>query len=852
MAYTAAVPGLQGAGSGGGRGVCSGLHQDMRLTERCRTAIRLVAEFCPPTARQSHIFIACLHQVSTRIRILERSDFRSAQQGTIMADVTQNDRLITIETPLGKDKLLVKSISGSEGVSQLFHFQLELLSVDASIQADAIVGKSVTIGLQLSDGKYRYFNGLVNRFGQGEKDNRFSHYQAQVIPWFWLLTRTADCRIFQKKTVPDIITKIFGEYGFKDFRFVLSGKYTEWDYCVQYRETDFNFISRLMETEGIFYFFEHSDKKHVLVLADEPGKFQTCAQAKARYLPEGGYAEREDTMSSWVMTREMRPGAYTYRDYHFQKPDTYFQVNKPTTCAIGGNSKYEIYDYPGEYALRFNEPEKRLDKINPEGEKLVKLRMEEEDVQHRTFHGASFCRAFDAGYQFELTNHAALNGKYAIIGLQFNAVQSPDYYSQSTTGHAYHNHITCIPAQLQFRPPRLTPKPIVQGLQSAVVVGAKGKEIDVDKFGRIKVQFPWDREGKKDENSSCWLRVAQFWAGKRWGASHWPRIGQEVLVSFLEGDPDHPIVVGSVYNEEQMPPYLGDGLDPKHKHDPNLSGIKSNSTLGGKGFNEFRFDDTSGKEQIFIHAQHNMDQRILHDSMERVINNRHLIVGWEKTDDSLLGEAEQAADVGGTQKGGDQRELVYQDKHLHIMRHQVEQIEGNHQFLVGKGDADDGGNMDVSVEKDKKETIGGNSNIHVTKDRKEKVDQNESITIGKDRSEKVGGNQSLQVASNQAEKVGQNHSLDAGQQIYLKAGQTLILEAGSQLSLKVGGNFINIDSSGVSIKGSQVMINSGGAAGSGSAGSPKDPDAPDDAKDANPTKPTQADDSKSGSKSAPG
>jgi type VI secretion system secreted protein VgrG len=345
------------------------------------------------------------------------------------------------------------------------------------------------------------------------------------------------------------------------------------------------------------------------------------------------------------------------------------------------------------------------------------------------------------------------------------------------------------------------------------VVGPPGEEIFTDRYGRVKVQFFWDRQGKHDADSSCWVRVAQVWAGNRWGAFFWPRIGQEVVVTFLEGDPDQPLITGSVYNADQMPPYLGKGPDSQHPNDNKLAGLKSNTTTGGIGFNEWRFDDTRGKEQVFVHAERDMDVRVKHDSRERVLHDRHLIVGSDKDG-----------------KQGDQRELVYQDKHLNVKRHHVEHIEGNMQLLVG-GDGDNG-NLDVVLKKDKKELIQGDDHLHVKGARNEKVDGTQSLTVGQ----------------NQQEKVGQNHALEAGVQVHIKAGATLILEAGAQLSLKVGGNFVDINPAGVSIVGTMVLINSGGAAGSGSGSSPTPPQ---DAKEAQPTKPDVANDAKSGHKSAP-
>jgi type VI secretion system secreted protein VgrG len=583
----------------------------------------------------------------------------------------QHERLLTVQVAsLGSDDLLVTGLMGHEEVSALFSFKLNLISdVPEKIVLNNIVGKNVTIGLMLRDESYRHFNGFVSRFSAGGRDyggdQRFTHYRAEVVPWLWFLSRTADCRIFQEKTVPEIIEQIFKDLGFQDFRFDLNRSYTKWDYCVQYRETDFHFVSRLMEQEGIFYFFEHENGKHTLVMADATSAYNPCPnQTKARFFREGGFADREDTVNAWEVDQEFRPGKYTLRDYHFQMPSKNLEVAEPTKFNVGGNSKFEVYDFPGEYAQRFNKPDERLGKVEPEGRTVVGLRMEEEETPHLVHYGASICRAFTAGKRFELIEppHSVSSGPYVLTSVQHSATQPAEFVSGgdgSASDASYTNTFTCIPADVVFRPSRITPRSIVQGPQTAVVVGPKGEEIYTDKYGRVKVQFHWDREGKKDENSSCWVRVAQIWAGKRWGASFWPRIGQEVVVDFLEGDPDQPIIVGSVYNAEQMPPYQGDGPDSKHKSDNKVTGFKTNSTKGGRGFNELRFDDTKDKEQIFIHAERNMDIRVKKDRMESVGGSRHLTVGGEK------------------------REKVGGNKHVHVSGELLHWVEKDDHHIIG-------------------------------------------------------------------------------------------------------------------------------------------------------------------------
>jgi type VI secretion system secreted protein VgrG len=738
------------------------------------------------------------------------------------------------------------------------------------------------------------------------------------VPRLWLWTKSARSRIFQHLTVPDILKKVLQGL---DAAFELSGKWEPRDFCVQYRETDFNFTSRLMEEEGIYYYFKHTSGGHKLVVANTPAShadLPTGSKVIYKNLSQST-AHDQDIIYDWGKTQEVTSGKVTLWDHCFELPHKHLEADRTIQESIavgqathklkvGDNGKLEVYDWPGEYAQRFDGIDKgggerppELQKIFEDNQRTAGIRMQQEAAGGVVIQGASNCRQLTAGHKFTLatlpTDAIAKllkpDGAYVLTGVSHAARLGGTYTSGGDTGFDYHNSFTAVPLALPFRPPRTTPKPVVPGSQTAVVVGPPGEEVFTDKYGRVKVQFHWDREGKNNADSSCWLRVTQPWAGKRWGGFFIPRIGQEVIVDFLEGDPDQPIVVGCVYNADQMPPYLGKAPDTKHPHDPKLSGFKTNTTPGGVGFNELRFDDSKGKEQVFLHAERNLDVRVKHDSMERVIHDRHLIVGWEKDG----------------QKGGDQREMVYEDKHLHVHRHQEEHVEGNLKQTVGKGQAPDGGNVDVVIEKDKKELIEQNSHLHVKADRKEKVDQNQALTVtgnrvesvgGKDhlqvkgeRTEKVNGNQSLTVGADRKEKVGggdsldvggdrstkvggtwsltvgsdqhvkagQNSAVEAGQEIHLKAGMKLIIEAGMQVSIKGPGGFIDIGPAGVTIQGTIVKINSGGSAGSGSGAKPKSPQAPaspdepevpEDAQPAKPVVPTRADNAVTGYKSAPG
>src|SRR5580704_7660505 len=750
--------------------------------------------------------------------------------------LSQTNRLLQVTTPLGESALVVTGFRGTEQISQLFSFELDLIADNsATIDFSQLVGKDITLAVatpgQGNEAEWRYVNGICPSFSEGDRDVQFTNYTAEVVPKVWLLTRLAQSRVFQQKSVPDILKQVF--QGF-DCDFQLQGQYEPREYCVQYRETDFNFASRLMEDEGIYYFFEHSKSGHKMLIADTPQSHSDVpGLTTVKYETVEGGPRKGDHVYQWRKTQAVRASRYTLRDRSFQQPTQNLeakenildsvQVGTVThNLKVQANAPLEIYDFPGGYAERFDgispsggEQPARLQKLFEDNKRTVKLRMEGEALPALTVHGTSSCANFVSGHKFTLDRHFDAQGDYVLVSVAHEASLGNPYRSgRGGSGLTYANSFSCIPIKLPFRPTRETTVPFIPGVQNALVTGPSGKEVFTDKYGRVKVQFYWDREGKSDENSSCWIRVAQSFAGKRWGASFWPRLGQEVLVAFVEGDPDQPVIVGSVYNAEQMAPYLGDGLDSKHKNDPNVSGIKSNTSLGGSGFNEFRFDDTKDKDQIFLHAERNLEFTTKNDSLAHTYNNRHQIIGQEK-DGS---------------KSGDQREMVYHDKHIKVHHDHVEQVGNNMQLLVGGVDSGEG-NQDIVVKGTKKESVAKDDHLHVTGNRNEKVDGGQSLTVG----------------GSQQEKVGMKHAVDAGQEIHIKSGMTIVIEAGLQLTLKVGPNFVDIGPTGVSIQGTMVMINSGGAAGSGSGSSP---DSPQDPEQANPTQPDVADDSKSGQKSA--
>jgi type VI secretion system secreted protein VgrG len=767
-----------------------------------------------------------------------------------MAKYLQADRYLSVTTPLNQDDMLLRGIKGREAISHPFTFQLDLVAThETEVPFDRLLGQKVTAHLGLPDDETRHFSGICNRVSEGHRDATFTYYRLDIVPQFWLLKLRSQCRIFQQLSVPDILKAVLKGL---DVTYQIRGTFHPRDYCVQYGESDFNFASRLMEDEGIYYFFTHSSDGHQMVVANTPQSHLELADPSPVEFESSEVGKRQaGRITSWRKRQTLGPGLFTLRDHQFELPDDPLGASKSIPASvqagqvehrlrIGHNDRLEIYNYPGGYAERFDgvdpgggDRTADLRKIHEDNGRTVELRMQEGVSRDLVITGASHCRHLASGHKFALEGHPDADGTYVLLKVKHEAHLGGDYRSGMDPEVTYRNVFECIPTGLTFRPRRDTRKPVIQGTQTAVVVGPAGEEIFTDKYGRVKVQFHWDRQGKRDAESSCWIRVGWAWAGSQWGAIHIPRIGQEVVVSFEEGDPDRPIITGCVYNPGQMPPYLL----PKRKM---VSGVKSNSYPGGEGYNEFVMDDTKRNELIRLHAQHDMDATVENDSRELVVHNRHMIVG---------NQAKGA-------QGGDLREDIYNDRHEHVRRHVFQQVDGNLHLTVGKGQAQ-GGNVDVLIAKDKKERIEGDSHERVNGSLKERVDGPLALTVGGnraeaiggaqhlqvrgDRNEKVGGTQSLTVMANQQEKVGQNHALEAGMEIHLKAGMKVVIEAGVQLTLKGPGGFVDIGPAGVAIQGIMVLINSGGSAGSGSGSSPTNPTAPEAPQNASPILPTAPD-----------
>jgi type VI secretion system secreted protein VgrG len=569
---------------------------------------------------------------------------------------TQTGRPMTITTPLGADVLLMVGFTGRESISQIFEYHLDVIATNyTDIPFDKILAQKVTINLELPEGEKRHFNGIVRRFSQGHRDDTFTYYRIEVVPKFWLLRKRVQSRIFQQKTVVEILKDVLQGL---DVSYQIQGTFAPREYCVQYRETDFNFVSRLMEEEGIYYFFKHSDGRHEMVLGNTAQSHPDLPNyPNLIYEQMAGGNRLEDRVHTWERMQELRSGKITLWDHCFELPHKHLESEKPVpeTVKVGklehklklaDTGTLEIYDYPGGYAKRFDGVNKsggdqpaQLQKVFQDNSRTTGIRMQEEAASSVAVHAFSNCRQLSAGHKFVLQRHFNADGKYLLTSIEHTATLSPHYRSGGIGEFNYSNAFTCIPSDLPFRPPRVVPTPRVDGCQTAVVVGPPGEEIFTDKYGRVKVQFHWDRSGKNDAESSCWVRVVTAWAGKQWGIIHIPRVGQEVVVDFLEGDPDRPLIVGSVYNAEMMPPY---GLPA----DKTQSGIKTRSCKAGgpDNFNEIRFEDKKGSEQLFVHAEkdsrfeteHDRSEWVGHDEEVKVDNDRNRNVG--KNEKVKIGE----------------------------------------------------------------------------------------------------------------------------------------------------------------------------------------------------------------------
>jgi len=526
---------------------------------------------------------------------------------------TQQHRPVKVFTALDDDVLLFGSMSGTERLSTLFDYTLTLVSERDDIDPASLLGTDLTVELELTAGGVRHFHGHVADFGDAPREEGDLYaYSLTLRPWMWFLTRTADCRIFQDMSVPDIVREITGDAGFTDIDDELTESFPPWNYCVQYRETDYAFVARLLEQEGIHYYFRHERGRHALVLADGGSGHETVPNyADVPLLPPDSIERRErDHLVEWRVGRYFHTGRFAVGDFNFETPSANL-VAERWGSVEHVRADFEVFDYPGEHT----------DKA--QGDTRAKVLLDAADSRREIARGHGTARGLQAGSRFALSGspRASDNDEYLVVASTCTFAFDNFRSSGGDGGMTFGCDVEATAAHAPWRPARTTPRPIVRGPQTAIVVGPSGEEIWTDRFGRVKLQFHWDRYGGADENSSCWVRVSQLWAGKGWGAMHVPRIGHEVIVEFLEGDPDRPIVTGRVYNGENAVPHPLPASATQ-------SGIKSRSSKGGSAanFNEIRMEDKKGAEQLYVHAEKDQVNVVENDESTAVGHDRSVTV----------------------------------------------------------------------------------------------------------------------------------------------------------------------------------------------------------------------------------
>jgi len=716
----------------------------------------------------------------------------------------QAHRQIRITTPLGADQLLFLKLTGRETLGRLFEYEAELLSEHDELDLESLLGQRVGIELDLADGGVRHFDAFVTGFGQLDRLGELFRYRVELRPWLWFLTLTQDCRIYQKRTVPEILREVFDEYGFSEYELRLARDYRRREYCVQYRESAFGFVSRLMEEEGIYYHFRHAPGEHTLVLCDHYGAHEPLSGgARIPFHPrggEGGLREHEG-ITGWEANKRVCSGHYSHTDYDFTNPRAMLLAQAPLP-RNHPHDKYEVFDYPGIYEQA------------SEGEEYARTRIEELQVDHELLQGKGDARGLAVGGLFTLGEHPRGDQNREYLITQASYTLNGDAYGSvpgTEESPTYHCDFSCMDSRESFRPARRTIKPVVKGPQTAVVVGRAGEEIHTDEYGRVKVQFHWDRYGESDENSSCWVRVAQVWAGKYWGGMQIPRIGQEVIVDFLEGDPDRPIITGRVYNADQRPPW-------ELPANQTQSGILSRSTKGGTAANAnaIRFEDKKGEEQLWLHAEKDQLTEVEHDEDKWVGNDRRKTIDGNETTTVHKNRTETVDQDETITVHQNRTETVDQNETITIHQNRTETVDQNETITIGVNRTEEvGGNESIDIGGNRVVTISGNKAETVIQAKAETIALGKALSIGGAYQTTVGGAMNTSVGLMQAEEVGKSKQVLVGNKYTIRAGDEFKVEVGdstltlkSDGSIRIEGKTIDlIASSAVKINGKDVDIN---------------------------------------------
>ncbi len=740
-----------------------------------------------------------------------------------MANIQQAMRLARVATPFGDDTLALAELKGTERLSTLYSYEIDCVSENFEIDLYELLGQNVTVEFEVEGGELRFINGVVAHARHASSRGEYACYQFTLRPWLWLLGRTSDCRIFAEMSVVDILEQVFSDNGHSDVENRLMGSYPKWNYCVQYQESDLAFVSRLMEHEGIYYYFEHQDGKNMLILCDGSNAHNTVpGSEEIPHYPAGTDQAREKHhFVSWEFQRHISSGKYVLNDFGFDDPGKDLVVSAVTKTGDAYDS-FELYEYPS--ALP-NTDGGGLERSY--GETLVKRRMEEEVSLHETFMAVGNVRALNAGNIFSLTEceRKNQNREYLVIHCQLEVSLDSFFSGEGNVDAEFKSTCKCIESKRPFRAARTTPKPRIQGPQTAIVVGPGGEEIWTDMHGRIKLQFHWDRYGQSDENSSRWVRVSQVWAGEKWGAIHIPRIGQEVIVEYIDGDPDRPIVTGRVYNGQRPVPYDLPG-------NATQSGIKSRSSKGGSpaNFNEIRMEDKMGSEELYIHAEKNQTNivendestSVGHDRSENVGNDETIAIGNNRSEEVAVDETISIGNNRTESVGANEDISIGANRSESVAIDETVTIGGSRSVTIGMSKTETvtlnkaesigvakqlsiGGRHTVSVGGAVDETYGSNQTTNVSGDHKESIGKGQSITIGKDQDFTIGDNQNFTIGKNQKFTIADDLTITSGKNIVIDAADSITLKTGSaSITMKKDGT-IDIVGKDIKVKGSGAI-----------------------------------------------
>lgn len=702
-------------------------------------------------------------------------------------------RLLELEpTSLFGDEAILTQLSGTEELSRPFDFLLTIASTNEKIKPEQVIGQPLAVRIDRDNQSPRYIHGYVNSFWAGntfapENGNAvFRMYRVRIVPWLWFMSRASRCFIYHpekaEKSIQDVldaVVKRVKEYGHVvpelesgNAKILRSRKV---EHCVQYRETDFNFLSRTLERYGIYYYFKFASDKHTLVLSDQLN-YPNAPEAEVKYPNSADMNSSEDIITSWEHAYEFVTGKWEQTDYDFINPSTDLKVNaqKHGTITLNNNEAYELYDFPGEYVKK------------DDGQSEAAVRLEAEESRFNTVNGSSYCKSFSPGYCFKLTEHLNCKdekGKAYLLTSVTHSASQPGPFTSDSQAATYTNSFVCIPKNSQYRPPRSTPQPLLSSVQTAVVVGPPGEEIYTDEYGRVKVQFHWDREGKRDENTSCWMRVSQAHAGRGFGGIDIPRVGEEVVVSFLEGDLDRPLITGRLYHKESMPPFTLPGEKTR-------SGLKT-KTYKGSGFNEMSMDDTPGKEQIRIHGQYNMDTVVENDETHTIHNNRTKQIDVDET--MTIGN-NQKLDVG-------------VNKTVSVGTNHTEDVGKNQTLTIGKNQSTSvGKNQSLNVGMMQDESVGIKASKNVGFLNSLSVGISHSVAVGVMMSTSVGDSIDETAGGSSSEKVGKKKTINAGEEVsivcgaakfvmkkdgsILLEGKDIVIKASGKITAKAGGDMV--------------------------------------------------------------